>query len=177
PSPSASQPSAGQDQGGGGDDGDGGGEDGPELPDMDEYEDGTGFSVDVPADWSYDRREGTSVYFDIPSGGYLQIDQTDDPAGSAEGDWRNQEPVLSQNFPGYKLVGIEGLGEPYTDDFASAADWEFTFDGSGGRMHAVNRAFHTEEKGYALFLVSTEEGFSLNRAILDEMTDSFDPAR
>lgn len=178
PSASSPQPSAGQDQGGGQQGGGGGdgGEDEPDLPDMDEYEDDTGFSVDVPEGWSYDRREGTSVFFDIPSGGYLQIDQTDDPPGHAETDWRNQEPALSQNFPGYELVGIEALDEDYADDYVSAADWEFTFDGSDGRMHAVNRAFHTEDKGYALFLVSTAEEFPRNRAILDEMTGSFGPA-
>ncbi|MUL41662.1 serine/threonine protein kinase [Streptomonospora sp. PA3] len=163
---------AGQQTGADGENGD----DEPELPDMEEYEDETGFSVDIPETWSYDRREGTSVFFDIPSGGYLQIDQTDTPAGNAEEDWHNQEPTLSQNFPGYELVGIEALGEPYTDDYISAADWEFTFDGSSGRMHAVNRAFHTEDKGYALFLVSTEEDFARNQAILDEMTESFEPA-
>ncbi|QBI56395.1 serine/threonine-protein kinase [Streptomonospora litoralis] len=184
--PSASSPqqtaaATPQDEGGGSPDSDpaDGGDSGdePELPDMEEYEDETGFSVEIPETWSYDRREATSVFFDIPAGGYLQIDQTDDPANNAEADWRNQEPSISQNFPGYQLVGIESLGEPYTDDYVSAADWEFTFDGSGGtRMHAVNRAFHTQEKGYALFLVSTEADFATNQAILKEMTQSFEPA-
>ena len=107
----------------------------------------------------------------------MQIDQTDNPGSNARDDWEEQEPALSQNFSGYELVGIEALGEPYTDDYISAADWEFTFDGSGGtRMHAVNRAFHTEEKGYALFMVSTEDDFATNQAVLDEMGESFDPA-
>ncbi|MDA0565112.1 protein kinase [Streptomonospora sp. S1-112] len=166
--PPASSPEGGQ--------GDGGGEDDPELPDMEEHEDQTGFTVDVPEDWPLDRREGTSVYFDIPGGGYLQIDQTDDPRSDALDDWRNQEPSLSQNFSGYELVGIEPVEGEAVEEYVSAADWEFTFDGGDGRMHAVNRAFHTEEKGYALFLVSTEEDFALNQAILDEMTESFEPA-
>jgi hypothetical protein len=40
----------------------------------------------------------------------------------------------------------------------------------------VNRAFHTEEKGYALFLVSPESNWEANRARLDAMTASFEPA-
>ncbi|MBV2366347.1 serine/threonine-protein kinase [Streptomonospora nanhaiensis] len=168
--PAAAEPSATPDQG------DDGGDDEPELPDMEEHEDQTGFAVDVPENWPLDRREGTSVFFDIPGGGYLQIDQTDNPRSNALTDWQDQEPSLSQNFSGYELVGIEAVEGEAVEEYVSAADWEFTFDGGDGRMHAVNRAFHTDEKGYALFLVSTEDDFALNRAILDEMTESFEPA-
>ncbi|GAA4942730.1 hypothetical protein GCM10023224_26520 [Streptomonospora halophila] len=154
------------------------GEDEPELPEMTEHEDPTGFSVEVPEDWPLDNRNGSSVFFDIPGEqGYLQIDQSDAPASNAKDDWVAQEPRMSANFDGYSLVGIEALGEPYTDDYISAADWEFTFTGQHGTaMHAVDRAFHTEEKGYALFLVSTEEDFARNKAILDEAAESFEPA-
>ncbi|MDT0300799.1 serine/threonine-protein kinase [Streptomonospora wellingtoniae] len=156
----------------------GGGDDRPELPEMSEHEDPTGFSVEIPEDWPLDNRSGTSVFFDIPGEpGYLQVDQSDDPADDAKDDWVAQEPRMSANFDGYSLVGIEALGEPYTDDYISAADWEFTFTGQDGTaMHAVDRAFHTEEKGYALFLVSTEASFARNKAILDEAAESFEPA-
>ncbi|RCV50170.1 serine/threonine-protein kinase, partial [Marinitenerispora sediminis] len=139
------------------------------------HEDETGFAVDVPEDWEMERRSG-GVFFMNPDGGYLQIDQTDSPGEDAREDWEQQEGAISSNFGGYELVSITDLDEPYVERYVSAADWEFTFDGSGGRRHAVNRAFHTEEKGYALFLVSTEEDWEENRALLDEMTRSFEPA-
>ncbi|GAB3456479.1 serine/threonine-protein kinase [Streptomonospora sediminis] len=157
--------------------GDGNGEQPEPDPDMTDYEDpNTGFTVDIPQNWTFDHHDGRSVIFDIPDEGYLQIDQTPNPQDNALADWERQEPKLSANFPEYELVEIRALGEPYTDDYVSAADWEFTFRGSGGaRMHAIDRAFHTEETGYALFLVTTEQNFARNSAILDEVGESFDP--
>ncbi|MFC3998173.1 serine/threonine-protein kinase [Nocardiopsis sediminis] len=170
PSPSAEEEAA--------DAGSGDGEEDAEddAPATARYEDETGFALDLPDGWELDRREGTSVFFDVPGGGYLQIDQTDQPAGNAKDDWERQEGAISGNFAGYDLEGIDELDEDYLDRYISAADWEFTYDGSDGRMHAVNRAFHTEEKGYALFLVSPEAEWDRNRALLDPMTESFEPA-
>ncbi|MFC7329157.1 serine/threonine-protein kinase [Marinactinospora rubrisoli] len=148
--------------------------DGPRAG-MVRHEDETGFVVDVPEDWEMERRDG-GVFFTNPDGGYLQIDQTDSPGENAREDWERQEGPISSNFRGYERVSITDLDEPYVERYISAADWEFTFDGSGGRRHAVNRAFHTEEKGYALFLVSTEEDWAENRALLDDITASFEPA-
>ena len=149
-----------------------------EGPPMDRHEDPSGFSVDIPEDWEYDRTEGSSVYFSLPDGGYLQIDQTDDPKNNAKKDWEKQEPISSANFDGYALKGITELDESYMDGYKSAADWEFTFSGSsrGTPMHAINRGFHTKEKGYALFLVSTEDKWEENRELLDPITESFEPA-
>ena len=136
------------------------------------YEDETGFSVDLPEGWEYREHSGSSVFFDIPGGGYLQIDQTDDPGDDAKADWEQQEGAISGNFSGYEKQSIEALEEPFVDRYISAADWEFTFDG----RHAVNRAFHTEEKGYALFLVSPPDTWEENRGELDAITASFEPA-
>ncbi|RNL85851.1 serine/threonine-protein kinase [Halostreptopolyspora alba] len=144
-------------------------------PDMARHEDDTGFALDVPEGWEMERRDN-GVFFHNPSGGYLQVDQTDTPGGNAKEDWEQQEGAISSGFDGYQRAEIVALDEPYVDDYVSAADWEFTFDGSEGRMHAVNRAFHTEDKGYALFLVSPEGDWEENRELLDEMTESFEPA-
>ncbi|WP_017622900.1 serine/threonine-protein kinase [Nocardiopsis chromatogenes] len=136
------------------------------------YEDETGFSVDLPEGWELRDRQGSSVFFDIPGGGYLQIDQTDSPGDNAKEDWEQQEGAISSNFSGYERQSIEALEEPFVERYVSAADWEFTFDG----RHAVNRAFHTEEKGYALFLVSPPDTWEENRELLDAVTASFEPA-
>ncbi|MGI5119273.1 protein kinase domain-containing protein [Marinactinospora thermotolerans] len=152
-------------------------EDAAEDTPMRRHEDPTGFEIEVPEGWELERRDN-GVFFTNPEGGYLQIDQTDQPGEDALEDWNRQEGAISSNFGGYEKVAITRLDDDSLDldDYVSAADWEFTFDGSQGRMRAVNRAFHTEEKGYALFLVSTEEDWETNRALLDEMTRSFEPA-
>ncbi|MFI6578434.1 serine/threonine-protein kinase [Nocardiopsis sp. NPDC050513] len=139
------------------------------------HEDSTGFSVDVPENWTIER-QGSSVFFRNPDGGYLQVDQTDDPNPDAGDDWRDFEPVGRRNFPGYTLTGIDDVEADWADAYVSAADWEFTYDGSGGRMHAVNRGFHTEDFGYALFLVASNDDPDANHALLDRMAESFVPA-
>ncbi|MBR8744334.1 serine/threonine-protein kinase [Nocardiopsis sp. MG754419] len=136
------------------------------------HEDSSGFAVDVPEDWDLDR-QGHMVYFRNPDGGYLLVDQTDSPNPDAGDDWRDFEPTGSRNFSGYALIGIEDVDDAWADDYVSAADWEFTF--RDGDMHAINRGFHTENKGYALFLVSGEDQ-AVNRALLDRIAESFDPA-
>lgn len=141
---------------------------------LDHYEDESGFALDVPEDWEIDQ-QGRMVYFRNPDGGYLQIDQTDTPNDDAGDDWRDFEPQAKGGFSGYSLIGIDDVDADWTDDYVSAADWEFTFEGSDGEMHAINRGFHTEDKGYALFLVSPEHQ-SVNHALLDRISESFEPA-
>lgn len=139
------------------------------------HEDSSGFSVEVPEGWEHEQ-QGHMVYFHNPDGGYLLVDQTEDPNPDAGDDWREFEPVGSQNFGGYELVGIEDVDADWTRDYVSAADWEFTYDGSGGRMHAINRGFHTEDIGYALFLVASNDHPEENRELLDRMSQTFEPA-
>ncbi|GAB3720022.1 serine/threonine-protein kinase [Nocardiopsis nanhaiensis] len=141
---------------------------------LDLYEDDSGYSLDVPEEWEVDP-EGDMVYFRNPDGGYLLVDRTDNPNADAGDDWRDFEPVGSQNFGGYSLIGIEDVDSGWADDYVSAADWEFTFDGNDGEMHAINRGFHTEDIGYALFLVSGEPQ-GVNHALLDRIAESFEPA-
>lgn len=137
------------------------------------HEDPSGFSVDVPEDWEMERRSG-GVFFLNPDGGYLQIDQTDSPNPDAGDDWRALEPSARGNFDGYSLIGIRDVEGGWADDYVSAADWEFTF--GNGRRHAINRGFHTENKGYALFLVIDNDDPEANHALLDRMAQSFEPA-
>ena len=43
-------------------------------------------------------------------------------------------------------------------------------------MHAINRGFHTDDKGYALFLVASNDHSDANRELLDHMSETFEPA-
>lgn len=138
------------------------------------HEDDSGFAVDVPEDWEFEQ-DGHMVYFRNPDGGYLQIDQTDNPNDDAGDDWRDLESRISGNFSGYSLIGIDDIDAAWTDPYVSAADWEFTFDGSDTELHAINRGFHTDDHGYALFLVSPEPPED-NHALLDRIAESFEPA-
>lgn len=175
PKESASDPEAGATEEDGGSQDEAGEEDGSDDEEWDfleRHEDDSGFSVDVPEDWELERKDHM-VYFHNPDGGYLMVDQTDDPNDDAGDDWRDLEPAASGNFSGYSLIGIEDVDAEWADDYNSAADWEFTF--SDGDRHAINRGFHTDEKGYALFLVSPEDP-DVNHQLLDRISETFEPA-
>ncbi|WP_017577228.1 serine/threonine-protein kinase [Nocardiopsis kunsanensis] len=175
PAESTSEPGAGateEDEDGQDEAGEEDGSDDEEWDFLERHEDESGFSVDVPEGWEIER-QGHMVYFHNPDGGYLMVDQTDAPNDDAGDDWRDLEPAASGNFDGYSLIGIEDVDAEWADDYNSAADWEFTF--SDGDRHAINRGFHTDEKGYALFLVSPEEP-EVNHQLLDHISESFEPA-
>jgi hypothetical protein len=100
------------------------------------------------------------VFFDAPSGGgYIQVDQAEDPNDSALEDWRKYEPSARGSFPGYRREKIAPVteGEPVRDPSGEeAADWEWTYDGRSGRMHALNRGFIMNDTGYAIVLVAPD---------------------
>jgi eukaryotic-like serine/threonine-protein kinase len=104
------------------------------------YRDPSGFSVAIPNGWTRSQ-SGSIVYFHQPGGGrLLGIDQTDQPKPDPLADWAEQEQyrVSHGDFPGYRRVRLVRV--PY---FRSAADWEFSYDGSGGRVHVNNRGVIT----------------------------------
>src|SRR5690625_3653690 len=99
PAESASDPEAGATEEDEGSQNETGGEDGSDDEEWDfleRHEDDSGFSVNVPEDWELER-EGHMVCFYNPDGGYLMVDQTDDPNDHAGEDWREHEPAESGN--------------------------------------------------------------------------------
>jgi len=134
------------------------------------YTDDSGFSVAVPEGWTA-QRDGASVDLQDPSGTrFLRIDQTDSPKDDPAKDWESQEKSVSKRLENYQRVRIDSVeynGWP-------AADWEFTF---GNRTHVLNRGFvPNENKGYALYMSSTEDEWPESLQIFQTAADSFVPA-
>jgi hypothetical protein len=148
------------------------------------HEDPSGFSIAIPKGWSGPKKRGSSqssVFFEPPSGpGYIQVDQTDDPNDSALEDWQKYEPQARGNFSGYQRIKIAPVeaGEPVSDpDGEKAADWEWTYDGSGGqRLHALNRGFVMNDMGYAIVLVAPDKDWDGTLAEMDPVYRFFKPA-
>ncbi|MFD0905600.1 serine/threonine-protein kinase [Actinomadura sediminis] len=145
------------------------------------YEDGTGYKVAIPDDWSGPESKKSSDFFYSPDRkAYIQIDQTDDPGDSAIDDWRRQERG-GLGWPGYDQIKIAPTGDqppvPDTGDGDDSADWEFTYDGKGGtRMHVLNRGFVANDHGYAILLSAPHDGWD---GLFDELQPvyrSFTPA-
>ncbi|ASU85899.1 serine/threonine protein kinase [Nocardiopsis gilva YIM 90087] len=147
----------------------------PDLPEMERYTDDTGYSVDVPTDWSMERESGSRVKFRFPDRGYMQVDHVGS-ADDAMDYMRRQKGAYSGSFDGFHdSSSVAPLDADWTSDYEGAAQWEFTF-GSGYTRNCVSRGFFTDDEGYTLLLVSKPEDFDKNMAILDAMSKSFEPA-
>lgn len=136
------------------------------------YQDGTGFQVAAPRDWSVSY-EGTMVYFrDFNSGRVFGVDQTDSPKPDPVADWTNQESQRAPNLPGYQRVKIEAVSYHLT-----AADWEYTHSSDGNPVHVVIRGFVTSPtKAYGIYWLTPEATWQDNYHLFTMICESFRPA-
>jgi hypothetical protein len=138
------------------------------------YRDPTGFQCFVPAGWSQSQ-DGTIVYFrDAGTGRVLGIDQTNQPKPDPVADWRAQAAyrVARGDFPGYQQVKIVAVSY-----WIKAADWEFTYQGRGGRVHVINRGFIvSEHKAHGIWWQTPDAQWATNLPNLRLVFDSFRPA-
>ncbi|WP_246178355.1 serine/threonine-protein kinase [Actinomadura decatromicini] len=144
------------------------------------HKDRSGYSLSLPEKWTGpERRNGGDFYYAPGRRTYIQIDQTDDPGKSAIGDWRRQERG-GAGFRGYKKIDIRPTGDhppvPDTGKGKKSADWEFTFDGDGGRMHILNRGFVANGHGYAILLCAPDADWGEVHADLQPVYRLFTPA-
>ncbi|MEU5877458.1 protein kinase [Spirillospora sp. NPDC047279] len=146
------------------------------------HKDPTGFHIAVPKDWSGAKKRSSSpssVFFEAPDGvSSIQVDQTDDPSSSALKDWQDYAPSAEGRFPGYKEIKIAPVtdGEPISDRTGKkAADWEWTYERGGRRMHALNRGFVMNGTGYAIVLYAPDKDWSKTFADLAPVYSHFTP--
>ncbi|RJL31221.1 serine/threonine-protein kinase [Bailinhaonella thermotolerans] len=112
------------------------------------------FSVALPKDWRVWKRSGPQTFFRDPddTSRYLLIEYTTNVKSDPVKDWKDQEPVARPRFPGYKRIRIDRV-----DYMKEAADWEFTFDGRGGRTRVLNRGFVANDTyGFAIYWSAPE---------------------
>ncbi|MGW5414941.1 serine/threonine-protein kinase [Actinomadura geliboluensis] len=144
------------------------------------HKDRSGYAVPVPKGWSGpERKQGGDFFYSPDRKVYLQIDQTDDPGDSAIDDWRRQERG-GAGFPGYVKIKIAPTGDqpPVRDtgDGDDSADWEFTYNGDGGRVHILNRGFVANGHGYAILLRAPDAAWAKVFAELQPVYAHFQPA-
>ncbi|MDL4814523.1 serine/threonine-protein kinase [Actinomadura opuntiae] len=144
------------------------------------HHDKSGYSVPVPAGWSGPERKQGGDYFYAPDRRtYIQIDQTDNPSKSAIDDWREQEGG-GANFTGYRKIKIAPTGDhppvPDTGNGDKSADWEFTYEGDGGRIHILNRGFVANGHGYAILLRAPQDAWDRTFSQLQPVYEHFKPA-
>jgi serine/threonine protein kinase len=138
------------------------------------YHDRTKFSIGVPDGWTVSHR-GHYLYVDDPkSARYLIVDQTGSPKSDPLKDWREQERNRTSSYPGYHRIRLESVRYPQAK---KAADWEFTYDGSHGRTHILNRNVLVNGRhAYALYWSAPQGSWTESRGVFDAFAATFRPA-
>ena len=135
------------------------------------YADPSGFSLAVPAEWSVSRRNGR-VYFREPGGSRLLIiDQTDQPQPDPVADWQQQERARRDGYRDYQRVAIEPV-----DYFRKAADWEFTYAGSSGRLHVrIRGTITSSQQAYGIYWSTSDSRWQDDLSYWQTFTRTFRP--
>jgi serine/threonine protein kinase len=138
------------------------------------HTDPTGFRVAVPDGWTRST-EGPRTYFNEPGGGrYLLVDQTTEPKDDPLTDWQANEPAVANRLDGYERISLERVEYRGWD----TADWEFTWQGSRGQIHVLNRNVRVSDaRAYALYWSVPEPQWAESRDMFDVIAQSFRPAK
>ncbi|MCT9089353.1 protein kinase [Streptomyces sp. ASQP_92] len=138
------------------------------------YKSDQGFSIGLPAGWSFTTTDDAGARFTGPNGQRLLIGWTDSPKKNPVQDWTNQESSMVR--PGYQRVKIAAVayrGWP-------AADWEFTYnDKDGTKYHSVDRGFVVSvSQGYGIMFSAKDEDWSKpeTQGTLAALFATFQPA-
>ncbi|GAA3232467.1 serine/threonine-protein kinase [Actinocorallia longicatena] len=142
-----------------------------------EYKDPTGYSLQVPSDFTGpERRNAENHYFYSPDDQrtMIQIGQTDDPGESAIADWEQQ--AAGNAIPGYEKVAIVATPDQppvLGKNGANSADWEFISVVNGVRMHTLNRGFLLNGMGYAILLRAPDSEWTKTLERMRPVFESF----
>lgn len=138
------------------------------------YDDPSGFSVAVPAGWSYAREASLVCFGEDPGGRVLAVEQLAQAGADLVGHWARTEAelVAAGRLPGYQQVAIRAR-----DYHLAAADWELRYGEEPARRHAIARGFRvTGGQTYAIHWSTPEFDWQVNRDYFDLVVASFTPA-
>ncbi|WP_405953245.1 serine/threonine protein kinase [Streptomyces prunicolor] len=136
------------------------------------YKGSQGFSIGLPAGWSYQSTDSAGVRFTGPDGQKLLVAWTSTPKGNPVADWKNQEQYMTRS--GYTRIRIEKV------DYRSwnTADWEFTYEDGGTKYRTIDRGFVVNSHlGYALMYTAKDAnwGSELRKDTWTTLTKTFEP--
>nr|WSY57810.1 serine/threonine protein kinase [Streptomyces sp. NBC_00886] len=136
------------------------------------YKGSQGFSIGLPAGWTYQATDSAGVRLTGPDGQKLLIAWTSTPKGDPVADWKNQEQYMTRS--GYTRIRIEQV------DYRSwnTADWEFTYEDGATKYRTIDRGFVVNSHlGYALMYTAKAAnwGSELRKDTWTTLTKTFEP--
>jgi hypothetical protein len=141
------------------------------------YQDPSGFSIDLPAGWTVSAESSERVQFTGPSpqGFTVVVQWTKHPKPDALADWRQQAAYKAQTDPTYQQIGVQRVSyRGY-----NAADWEFENVFQGVLTHVLDRGFVVQPGalGYAIELYGPDAQWPQAYASMwNDLVISFEPA-
>ena len=132
-----------------------------------------GFTLSHPAGFRVSSFGGQTQLREDATGRTLRVDTTDMPKSDPVADWQSQSKYFAASHPGYAEISIAKA------DYRgyNAADWEFTYPATGGRLHVVNRGFVVSpSRAYALYWQTRDADWQGARGVYDQIAASFRPA-
>jgi serine/threonine protein kinase len=133
-----------------------------------------GSTVAVPPSYAPGSFEGLPQYKDPSTGRTLRVSTTAPGGGKADPlqDRRDQAAAFAAKHQDYRQIAIAST----TYRGLPAADWEFTYSDGGASLHAIDRVFVVDGKGYSLFFQThSTDDWSAARADFDKIAAAFQP--
>lgn len=136
------------------------------------YKGSQGFSIGLPAGWSYQSTDSAGVRLVGPDGQKLLIAWTSTPKNNPVADWQNQEQYMTRS--GYTRIRIAGVSYRGWN----TADWEFTYTDGGTKYRTIDRGFVVNSHlGYALMYTAKAANWDseLRKDTWTTLTKTFEP--
>ena len=145
-------------------------------------------SADIPDGWQTSSHDGWTVavppsyvesvfkesrqYKDPTSGRTMRVSTLTVGKKDAVADRRAQAASFAKSHDAYVEIGIG----PADYRGYEAADWEFSYTSGGANLHALNRVFVVDGRGYSLFFQTrSTDDWSAARADFDKIAEAFQP--
>jgi hypothetical protein len=133
------------------------------------HHDPDGYRIAAPAGWAATREHGLVVFREPGGGRMLTVGPWQPSATDPVTAWTREEAATPRPV-NYQRLRID----PVPQFFASCADWEYSFDGPGGRHRSVSRGFSTGSgRWYQIVWQTRVFDWQLNQAYFWLVTASF----
>jgi serine/threonine protein kinase len=134
----------------------------------------TSGTVAVPASYAVGVFQGLPQYKDSATGRTVRVTTTGSNGGKSDAvkDRQAQAKAFAAHYPSYRELSIA------KDDFRGwqGADWEFTYSDGGADLHALDRVFVINGRGYSLFFQThATDDWAKARADFDRIAAAFQP--
>jgi hypothetical protein len=135
---------------------------------------GSGWTVAAPPSYTPGSFNGFPQYKDRSTGRTLRVSTTPAGGGKADAvkDREAQAAVFAAKYPSYHQIRIAKADYRGLE----AADWEFTYADGGASLHALDRVFVVNGRGYSLFFQThSTDDWNAAKADFDKIAASFQP--